>query len=373
MSIQIHELIGAAHEAAWLPWAVQYFFLVALSVTAFALSLPAFAFRSERLLPLGRLALMTAVTTGIVAPIALLADLHQPARFWHFYAFMRPNSWMAWGAFIVPVYVGLLIVTAWAVHRPQLHALGREDWKFAGLFRFISLGGAANGFVPLLAGLTALAAIGIATYTGAEVFVVRARPLWNTPLLPLQFIATGFVGALGVVLVLNRSLAGDRTLEAQSNRYLAVALGVVALLGLVWLALAFSGVSPRHAAALASVAGFPVWQTIAIWATLAIAVPLVIALAKPAGTGWVTGLLAIHAAWMFRWTVFMGGQAVPKVGSGLYDALLPQGLDSLMGVIGTFGLWLFLIIAYTTIVPWARAELPDAGQASLGAKPQHQA
>ncbi len=373
MSIQIHELIGAAHDAVWLPWAVQYFFLVALSVAAFALSLPAFAFRSERFVALGRVALMTATTTGIVAPIALLADLHQPARFWHFYAYTQTDSWMAWGAFIVPLYVFLLVIYAWGVHRPAFYALGEEDWRFAGLFRVLSLGGATNGFVPFVAGLTALAALGIATYSGVEVFVIRARPLWNTPLLPFQFVATGFVGALGVMLVLNRSLAGDRPLEMTMNRLLAVALATVAALGLVWLALALSGVSPRHSAALASVAGFTMWQVIAVWAALAIAVPLALAVLVPARCGWITGLLAIHAAWMFRWTVFMGGQAVPKVGAGLYDAMLPEGIEGLMGVIGTFGLWLFLIIAYTTIVPWARATTPDAGPVPLSPTAHRQA
>ncbi|MFC2968529.1 NrfD/PsrC family molybdoenzyme membrane anchor subunit [Acidimangrovimonas pyrenivorans] len=356
--MQIHELVGAVHEAAWLPWAVQYFFLIAISTTALLMSLPAFLLGHEGGLPRARLALMVAVTTGITAPIALLADLHQPFRFWEFYAYTHHTSWMAWGAWIVPLYVGATIAFAWALHRPALHAMGQENWRFAWLFRWLSLGGGANGFARPLGLIAGLAALGILTYTGMEVMIVRARPLWNTPLLPLQFAATGFVGALGVMLVLERVLARQEKLELRLNLELAAALGVVGLLGIVWFGLALSGLSPVHARALASVAGFPVWHHIAIWGGLAIAIPFLLALLVPVGTGWLTGLIAIHAAWMFRWTVFMGGQAVPKIGSGLYDALVPTGIAGLMGVIGTFGLWLFLIIAYTTFMPWSEAGPP---------------
>jgi len=315
--------------------------------------------RREATLPFARVALMVAVTTGITGPVALLADLHQPARFWHFYAYSHTTSWMAWGAWIVPLYVAFLLLFAWAVHRPDFSLRGQDDWRFAWLFRVLSLGGSGNAFAPLLGIGAAVFALGVLTYTGAEVYVVRARPLWNTPFLPLQFLATGFVGSLGVMLVLNRALLNDKALERRINRDLALTLAVVATLGAAWFLVAMSGISPRHSAALASVAGFTAWQQIALWGALSIAIPFAIATLRPVGTGWLTGLIAIHAAWMFRWTVFMGGQAVPKVGSGLYDSLMPTGLAGLMGVVGTFGLWVFLLIVYTTFIPWARAGLPN--------------
>ncbi|MEX1660378.1 NrfD/PsrC family molybdoenzyme membrane anchor subunit [Thioclava sp. 15-R06ZXC-3] len=369
MQVQVHELVGAVHEAAWLPWAVQYFFLIAISSTALLMALPGFVLGRAGDLPKARLALMVAVTTGIVAPVALLADLHQPFRFWEFFVYTHTTSWMAWGAWIVPSYVALLLGFAWAIHRPAFYAMGQENWRFAWLFRLLALKGEANGFARLLGLGAGLAALGILLYTGTEVAVVRARPLWNSPLLPLQFAATGFVGALGVMLVLERVLNRDGALEETLNRDLVFALAVVGGLGIIWFTIARSGLSPAHSQALASVAGFPIWKQIAVWGALAIVVPFVLALVAPRNTGWATGLIAIHAAWMFRWTVFMGGQAVPKVGSGLYDALLPSGFDGLMGVIGTFGLWIFLLIAYTTFFPWADATPPAGRRPSAPAHP----
>lgn len=358
MDLQIHELVGATHDTAWLPWAVQYFFLIATSATALLLSLPAFVLRRKTALPLGRVALMVAVTTGITGPVALLADLHQPARFWHFYAYTHTTSWMAWGAWIVPLYVVFLLLFAWAVHRPACYVRGQSEWRFAWLFRWLSMDGPGNAFAPLLGIGAAVFALAVLTYTGAEVYIVRARPLWNTPLLPLQFLVTGFAGSLGMMLVLNRVLLKDAALERRMNHQLALTLAVVTVLGAAWFVIAISGISPRHSAALASVAGFDIWHRIAWWAAASLAVPFAIATIRPVGTGWLTGLIAIHAAWMFRWTVFMGGQAVPKVGSGLYDSLMPTGLAGLMGIVGTFGLWFFLVIVYTTFFPWEETQPP---------------
>ena len=64
METQVHELVGAVHDAAWQPWAVQYFFLIAISVTALLVTLPAFVFGKSADLRAARLALMVAVTTA---------------------------------------------------------------------------------------------------------------------------------------------------------------------------------------------------------------------------------------------------------------------------------------------------------------------
>ena len=44
MKQTIVEMLYVARDPAWAPWAVQYFFLIGLSVGAFLLSLPGLAF-----------------------------------------------------------------------------------------------------------------------------------------------------------------------------------------------------------------------------------------------------------------------------------------------------------------------------------------
>jgi len=360
MDTNIVEVINVTREVAWLPWAVQYFFLIGLSVGGVLLSLPGYAFARDDWRKLGRLALIVGLTCGLAAPVALLSDLHQPGRFWHFYVVLRPTSWMWWGSIFIPFYITGLLVYGWACFREELREHGRVDSRLAGLYRLAALGGGRDDRLIWVTGLIVLAgAVLVALYTGVEVAVVRARPLWHSPLLPVQFLTTALAGAAGLVLVLNRLVAdGDRVVEVRANRMLAAFLAVVMLCGGLWLALGLFAIDPDHVAALDSVANSQAWRVTAIWAVAATVLPFVIAIAKPVGTGLLTGLIAIHSAWMFRWTVFIDGQTVPKTGAGFYAYALPAGPDGLLGIVGTAGLWLFLLIVLTTVLPSPRRVAP---------------
>lgn len=361
MDTGITELVNVAHEAAWLPWAVQYFFLIGLSAGCFFLSLPAFAFGKAHWEKIGRLMLVGALSTGIAAPIALLADLHQPGRFYNFYLHFTHTSWMSWGAFFIPAYVGLLLVYAWLVYRPHFAGQAKAYPQLAGVYRLLS-GPADPGKVRAVGIAAALATALVVLYTGAEVAVIKARFLWNTPLLPLQFLCTALAGAAGLALVLNRALGlNDKEVEQRLNRLLALFLAAVIAVGLAWTVLAVSGLSTTHAAALDSVTSLPQWWQAVGWAIALTVVPLIVILVKPKESGWVMGLVALITAWLFRWAVFMGGQAVPKTGAGLYDYVLPAGPEGLLGIIGTAGLWLFLMIMIATFVPW-QGNPPDFKQ-----------
>lgn len=353
MDTNIVEIINVTREVAWLPWAVQYFFLIGLSVGGVLFSLPGYAFSREGWRKLGRLSLLVALTCGLAAPVALLSDLHQPGRFWHFYVVFRPNSWMWWGSMFIPFYVTGLLVYAWACLREEFHDHGRVDSRLAAIYRLAAWGGGRNDRLIRATGLVVLAGAAlVALYTGMEVAVVKSRPLWHTPLLPIQFLLTALVGAAGLVLVLNRFAAdNDPAVERLTNRLLAASLAAVMLVGGLWLALGLFGIGPTHAEALNSVAGAEAWRVTAVWAAVAALVPFVIALVKPVGSGLWTGLIALHSAWMFRWTVFIGGQTVPKTGAGFYEYALPAGPEGMLGIIGTAGLWFFLLLVITTFLP----------------------
>lgn len=151
--------------------------------------------------------MLACVSTTLIGPVALLADLHQPLRFWHFYGYPTPWSWMSLGSFVLPVYLGAVVVLAWMSWRPALKERSQHnDGWFSKIAGWLSWG---NWEIPrplmVLVGLGALVlSLGIMVYTGAEVAIVRARPLWNTYWLPFAFMATGFIGAAGLVMVLNR-------------------------------------------------------------------------------------------------------------------------------------------------------------------------
>jgi tetrathionate reductase subunit C len=341
MNGPILELTGFTQEPAWLPWAVQYFFLIGISLGAFVLTLPAYV--GGRGNPeTARAALIAALIVGIAAPVALVADLHQQARFWHFYLSPNGSSWMAWGAFFLPAYVAGLLLYGWLALRPAFAARAGRD--LAGRIAALLAGdGAARPRLLAAVGLfTAAAAVLVALYTGAEMAVVKARPLWNTPLLPVGLLATALAGGAGLALL----FTGDRAARASLAR--GVTVGSAAALT-VALAGAVAGLSgePSGRAMLDLATAEPMAVGLLIIGLLGL--PLLLAAAGRALT--VAGLLALAGAWSWRWELFMDGQRLPKSAAGVYDYTLPLGPEGLAGILGSAGLVVLIALALFAVLP----------------------
>ena len=362
------ELLAPRYAIAWYPWAVQYFFLIAISYATLWLAAPALIFGKQRWLPTARLALLACFTTSLVAPVALLADLHQPLRFWHFYAYGTPSSWMAIGSYLLPLYVLGVLILAWLAWRPAFQA-NREAPGLSGwLARLLAAGSSPTPRPALvLVGLvTLLLSTGIMLYTGAELAVVKARPLWNTVWLPPMLIATGFITAAGLILLLNR-ISGMRDLSS-TRQMLKVMLVACIMAGLIAGSWFLDGINANVgsvAAALESVRHSPAWRSTALWSSLtgvALFGAVLYLLTRPAALrptlyawAWLPGLVAIHMGWMFRWVVLMDVQHIARNSAGFHHYGIPAGSSGLLGILGTFGLWLAAILVIDLLVPWRQA------------------
>lgn len=336
----IIEILTPSYDAAWLPWAVQYFFLVAIATTT-AITAAGVAFTSEHS-PLQRLmpaAMTVLLTTAIAAPVALLADLHQPARFWHFYAHFTPWSWMSIGALLLPVFVTLSLgfYAAWWLRKVTL-------LKVLGVALIIS-------------------ALSILLYTGAEVMIVRSRPLWHTYFLPLNFALTGWLSALGAILLVGRWLPGGMAvLPAMSLRRLSLmSLLLLTLSAAAWVLSGLLGFDNSFPAALKLLQNYPTWR-ISFMASVVLAGFLFFMLrvspnrlCRP-GHSLITALTMLAAAWVFRWIVLMSVQGVPKYGAGLYIHSMPLGSNGLLGMVGVFG----LCVALLAVITWFLDRYPNA-------------
>lgn len=329
--MDIIELLTPAYEAAWLPWAVQYFFLIGIAATAALLAAwlafgPAGSERA-RLLPATVVVLLV---VAIAAPVSLLADLHQPGRFWHFYAHPTPWSWMSIGAYLLPLFVVLSLAfgALWWLRQP--------------------------GLLRLVAVLLALSALSILTYTGGEMMVVRARPLWATVFLPINLALTGALGALGAVLLVARWLPqGLAGFPVALVRRLAQGVTLVlVLVALGWALLGALGQSPSFTEAVALFNDFGAWKLALIGSVLGglLLLALIWRPWREPACPWQTLVLALAmlvAAWVFRWIVFMAVQTVPKFGAGLYLQGISWGSDGVLGMVGVFGLVAALIAMAT--------------------------
>lgn len=344
--MQIIELLTPAYEAAWLPWAVQYFFLVGMATGA-ALLTSACAFGPargllQRLLPT---AVLVLAVSAIAAPVALLADLHQPARFWHFYAHLTPWSWMSLGAVLMPTFVGLCVLMC------ALWWLGKHR-----LMRLL---------VPVLV----LSTLSIVVYTGAEIMVIRSRPLWNTLWVPINLALSGWLATVGMGFVLYRFLPRALQPDAaalQGLRHLGLwlATGLIAS-ALTWGIAGIAGQSPSFDMAVRLFQEFPVWR-ISMLGSAVFGAAVVMALLRGehrlAAKGYtlVLGAGLAASAWAFRWALFMGVQGVPKFGAGLYLYSMPLGGEGLMGMLGMAG----LCVALVALATWALELFPARKPAS---------
>ena len=337
--MQIIELLTPSYEAAWLPWAVQYFFLIGVAVGAALLVSGLVWIREESTRQLLPAAVLTLAVSALAAPVSLLADLHQPARFWHFYAHFTPWSWMSVGALLLPAFVTLAFAmcASWW--------LGKTRWM-----RLIS---------PLLI----LFALSISVYTGAEIMAVRSRPLWNTLWVPINLALTGWLATVGTIFVLERFLPDSLRPSPKSLQVLRtlglLLAGALVLVALAWALTGLGGKSPSFNAAMRLWNDFPVWQ-LGMTGSAVFGSAVVGALWRgrhrlhAKGYTLVLGLGLAGSAWAFRWALFMGVQGVPKYGAGLYLYHMPLGGDGLLGIVGVAG----LCIAMVGLASWALEAFP---------------
>ncbi|WP_429083627.1 NrfD/PsrC family molybdoenzyme membrane anchor subunit [Aeromonas bivalvium] len=347
----IHELLAPDQPITWLPWAVQYFFLIGLAYGA--LWLGAFdLWRKAQDPRLQTLAAVLMVAAGLVAPIALTADLHQPARAWHFYAQTRFTSIMWYGAYLLPLFSLLSMLLGWLLLRPALARRGEEHDRVAALARLLCLGSwSGDAWLRPLAVVAALSGLSIALYTGLETMAVQARPLWHTPWLPWLLALSALLAAQSALLLLNRLLAGwQQHTEAGLLRQIRPTLALLALSLLGW-ALS-GGASAAEASALYRLD--PSWRLAAHWLLLTLGLLGLLLLAgarlSPRLQTWGLGLLALHLVWGLRWLVLIQGQLVPKYGAGVYLYDIAWGPAGVLGILGTFGLLLALLVALSELV-----------------------
>lgn len=345
------EILGFAREPAWLPWAVTYFFLIGISTSAFFLSLPGLAWRHPDWRKVSRRALLVALVCGLAGPVALLADLHQPGRFLNFYLHPNLGSWMAWGSFFIPLYMSGLFLYAWLCLRPQLAALGKSGDKFAGVYRVLALGGHDNpGAIKAAALLGGIGAALILLYTGMEVMVVQARPMWHSPVLPLLFLVTALSGGLGMTSLFE-ALSGHKAAAPLLNRWLVRSQWATLLLLLVWWLSGVSGVSSAAAEALAAMQGAFSWWVTGAWLIGSTLLTLWFASSRR-HTLVLPALFALQGAWTVRWVVLMVSQSLPKMGATTHHYFLTLTPDGLLGIVGMVGLCLTIYIVLTSLIPW---------------------
>ena len=321
-SLIIDEVLAHPQDVSWLPWAVQYFFFIGIAACA-ALFACVLHWRKKETADLENLTLLIALTCAITAPLALTADLHQTARVWHFYAYPTPWSWMPWGALFLPLFTGFLGLWFLAQHVKRL------TLKSYSVTKWLALG-------------SALSAIGLLVYTGREVSVVQARPIWFSYAFPVAMFRSALQTFLALLIATSNSKDALPRKLAWGQMVTLIALAIVVA---IWASgNTLSGSAIRQWLDVASSAQHYAIGWVALWLVSLALCGLVVRYPLSLPLRILLAFSAMALCWLMRWTLLIQVQTVPKFNAQFNPYTLPGGTDGWLAIVGTFGLWIALII-----------------------------
>lgn len=191
------------HDVSWHATYAIYFFVIGICAGLAFLSYGSWV--TPELRPLRvKAAVVSFVLLG-VGGLLLIADLSQPMRFLNILnpAYLNFSSPLAWGA--------LNIVAFGVASVLYLLALKKGD----------------EGRGKLLAAITALLALGLPIYTGYDLTVHQSRPVWNTPVIPVLFVAMAIASGSAVGALLAGGHEGAQRILRQYLMWSCGAVGVM--------------------------------------------------------------------------------------------------------------------------------------------------
>jgi len=209
-------------------------------------------------------------------------------------------------------------------------------------------------FTTLMAGLIVL-------YTGSEVIIVKARPLWNSYYLMFFYFVSGLSGAISTSLLIGLLVNVDGDTKQTLSRWLRWSLLLFISITLLWIYSAYAG-NGAAADALARLQDAPGFKR-SVVILLVISVVGILLSYMGRSLIWLVPIVGLVVTWFSRWIIFMDGQRIPKFGAGMYPYQLPFGDEGLLGILGVFGLALFLAIAFYQFLPWHFSFASDVSKA----------
>ncbi len=197
----------------WSVLIVLYPYITGLVAGAFILASLERIFRVEEVKPTYRLALLTALSFLLVAPLPLQLHLGHPERSLEMYMTPHRSSAMAMFGFIYLWYLmAVLVVEIWLDYRADIVALAQSatGWK-RWLYKAMTLGSYnvspralhiddRVGWTITLIGIPS--AFLLHGYVGFIFGSIKANPWWSSPLMPVVFIFSAMVSGIAAVLLL---------------------------------------------------------------------------------------------------------------------------------------------------------------------------
>jgi Ni/Fe-hydrogenase subunit HybB-like protein len=199
-------------ELQWSVLIVLYPFITGLVAGAFILASLERVFNVEAVKPTYRLALLTALSFLLVAPLPLQLHLGHPERSFEMYLTPHTSSAMAMFGFIYLWYLmAVLLLEIWLDYRKEIVLTAREStglkrrlyramalWSDNISPRSLEIDDKVGKFVTIVGVPSAFLLHG---YVGFIFGSIKANPWWSTPVMPIVFLFSAIVSGIAAVLL----------------------------------------------------------------------------------------------------------------------------------------------------------------------------
>lgn len=274
------------HHMPWSSTYSIYFFTIGISAALFFMSTLSW-YRAE-FRTLRSSAFYLSFVLLAVSGLLLIGDLSKPARFLNILnpAYLNFASPLAWG--------GLNLIAFGAVSVAYFFMMRKND----------------EGMSRKLAVVGSLLALGLPIYTGFDLTVHQNRPVWNTPLMPILFVALSLVSGAAVASFLAKGEAKLLSMLRQIMLWSAAAVGVmlISMLGTT----AYGGTG-EELTFMFMTSGTLGMIFIGIGILLGTAAPILLLLApfgRQQGGVMLAALLLLVGGMALRYSILVGGQIV---------------------------------------------------------------
>ncbi len=359
---------------------VTYPYISGLVAGSFVVGSLSHLFGQKTFARLSPIAVLVTFALLLAAPMTVLSDSRQPVNFIEMYT-RGHVPYSPIGDFVViwTAYVILMLFELFYTFRWTCSRLATEGGARARLMRVLALGRvdasegrrAKDGKV-----LVALSAIGIVLafmfhgYIGFIFGVVKARPLWTTPLMPVLFIVSAIVSGIALMLLIQAAISwwqGHRP-NGKVMQGLLTYLVLFLLIDFFLDVVDFLNASIPEYTSLDTAQGFqhiylhgPLTFTyLGLQITLGILIPLVLYLIPRVRRSLLgqlgIGLAVLIGVYAMRWDVVIGGQLQSKISENLL-VFTPEvfGYGSIQVVIGIFFVAIVLFELVAWLFPWREA------------------
>ncbi|MDA8406847.1 MAG: polysulfide reductase NrfD [Deltaproteobacteria bacterium] len=187
-------------ESAWGWLIITYLFLAGAGSGAFIAAVACDLLAPDWSKALARAGSLVSGPLVVIGTLCLVLDLE--AGFWQpwrqIYMVNNLRSMISWGFIILSIFIPIALVYA------------------AALNEITFVGKLAQKHITIIEIIGSIFAVATATYTGVLIAVVNGVPFWNTPLMPVLFLASAVSTGLAAAMIV-AAIIDVNTIKTLSN------------------------------------------------------------------------------------------------------------------------------------------------------------